>query len=134
MKKSFCFTALILSSFILFSSCWISPDYKDYEVEDNVYFFNDYETMKAIIIPKINASFSAWHWSSDTFDEKYEQYQGNINRNSTDLFKMNSTSYTFAVRNEKSNNKLKTKDGKTISSEYFWITSKYRESVIFYQN
>ncbi len=134
MKKTLYFTFLLVISLLPFSSCWISPEYKDYEEDDGIYLFHDYETMKSVIVPKINTSFSAWHWSSEVFDEKYQQYQGNISRNLSDLTKMNGSDYTFAVRNKNSKSKIKTKDGQTITSEYFWITAKYEAPVIFFQN
>ena len=34
---------ILFSSAFLFSSCWIYPDYKDYEIIDGIYFFEDYE-------------------------------------------------------------------------------------------
>ena len=66
------FLALLVFTSIFLSSCWIYPDYKSYEIIDGIYFFEDYETMKSIIIPKINTSFSAWHWSSEEFDKKLQ--------------------------------------------------------------
>ncbi len=134
MKKILYFTLILSISLLSFSSCWISPEYKDYEEENGVYFFHDYDTMKSVIIPKINSSFSAWHWNNETFDEKYKQYKGNISKNYTDLSNMNQTDYTFAVRNQQSKSKIKTKSGQIIVSEYFWITSKYDDPVIFFQN
>ena len=127
------FLALLVFTSIFLSSCWIYPDYKSYEIIDGIYFFEDYETMKSIIIPKINTSFSAWHWSSEEFDKKYEQYADNIGPNEEDMSVMAGTDYSYAVRHKSSTANLQTKEGKTIQSEYFWISSKDDGSVIFYQ-
>lgn len=133
MKKSILST-FILTASLLFSSCWISPEYKDYEVIDGVYLFRDYDTMKSVTIPMINKSFTTWHWSSETYEEKYEQYHGNISRHIDDEDLMMEKGYAYAVRHGQSNGNIVTREGKTISSEYFWITYKYEDSVIFYQN
>ena len=63
---------------LLFASCWIYPGYKEYKLIDNIYYFEDYETMKSVIIPLINKSFTAWHWSEEEFDKKYQKYFGNV--------------------------------------------------------
>ena len=128
------FSLGIPCSLFLINSCWISPDYKEYEEIEGIYFFYDYETMKSVILPKINKSFSAWHWNSDDFDKKYEQYRNNIQKNSEDLEVLNQTEYIYAVRNKKSAKEVSTSDGRTITSEFFWITSKSDDSVVFFQN
>lgn len=134
MKKIFLITFLLLLSLLFFSGCWISPDYKEYEEIEGILYFYDYETMKSVTIPKINKSFSSWHWDSSEFDKKYNQYNKNINKNSEDLSVLNSSDYSYAVRNKKSAKKVVTSDGKTVTGEFFWITSKYEDSVIFFQN
>ncbi len=134
MKKTYCFILLLLISIFSLTSCWISPNYKDYEEIDGIYFFYDYETMKSVILPKINKSFSAWHWNNEDFDNKYEKYRNNIIKNSEDLEILNQTEFSYSVRNKKSAKELKTTEGRTITSEFFWITSKDDDSVIFFQN
>lgn len=134
MKKTYCFILLLLISIFSLTSCWISPNYKDYEEIDGILFFYDYETMKSVILPKINKSFSAWHWNNEDFDNKYEKYRNNISKNSEDLEILNQTEFSYSVRNKKSAKELKTTEGRTITSEFFWITSKDDDSVIFFQN
>ena len=119
---------------LLFTSCWIYPDYKEYEIIDGVYFFDDYETMKAVIIPMINKSFTAWHWNGKEFDEKYDKYYGNIAANTDDLSVLSGSKYNYAVRNKSSTSNLTTAEGKSVKSEYYWITNKNNTAVIFYQN
>ncbi len=134
MKKTFCFILLLLISILSLTSCWISPNYKDYEEIDGILFFYDYETMKSVILPKINKSFSSWHWNNEDFDNKYEKYRNNISKNTEDLEILNQTEFSYSVRNKKSAKELKTTEGRTITSEFFWITSKDDDSVIFFQN
>ncbi len=132
------FTFLLLFP-LLFTSCWIYPDYKNYKLKDGVYYFEDYETMKSVIIPEINKSFQIWHWNSEEFDEKYEKYFGNIDANEDDYAELTSRHYSYAVRNRASVNKssstaVQTKKGSRISGDYFWITTDNKKSVVFYQN
>lgn len=133
MYKKNIFSLILFSSLMLLSSCWIYPDYKEYEIIDNIYFFDDYETMKSVIIPMINKSFTDWHWSSEEFDKKYEKYFGNMDANEEDIATLSESKYFYAVRNKKSTANLETKEQKAIKSEYFWITTKNNEAVIFYQ-
>ena len=133
MKKSLFLISVTLFLLIL-TSCWISPNTKDYEIIDGIYYFYDYETMKSVIVPKINSSFTDWHWNSEMFDQKYKEYLGNMNPNGDDKQYLKDSDYYYAVRNEKSGNKIQTKQGRTITGEYFWITEKYSDAVIFYQN
>ena len=74
MYKKNCLRIILIFSALFFSSCWIYPDYKNYKLSDGVYYFEDYETMKSVIIPEINKTFTEWHWYSEKFDEKYDQY------------------------------------------------------------
>ena len=117
MYKKNIFLMILFSSVLLFSSCWIYPDYKEYEIIDGIYYFEDYETMKSIIIPMINKSFSAWHWSGDEFDKKYDKYSGNITANTEDLAVLSGSKYTYAVRNKSSTSNLTTNEGKTVKAE-----------------
>lgn len=133
MNKKIFLPLIFLS--LIFTSCWIYPDYKEYEIIDGVYFFEDYETMKSVIIPMINKSFSAWHWNEKEFDEKYDKYFGNVEVNEADLSTLSDSEYNFAVRNERSSkNKIQTIQSVNINSEYFWITTKEDGAVVFYQN
>lgn len=139
-KKINALFILIFSAFIL-DSCWIYPDYKDYKIIDGIYYFEDYETMKSVIIPMINNSFSAWHWNDDEFDTKYDKYFGNIEPNSDDKLFFSESSYNYSVRTRSTYSSAKpmeiTNDGtlavKSISGEYYWITTD-NGAVIFYQN
>lgn len=139
-KKINALFILIFSAFIL-DSCWIYPDYKDYKIIDGIYYFEDYETMKSVIIPMINKSFSAWHWNDDEFDTKYDKYFGNIEPNSDDQVFFTESSYNYSVRTKSTSSLGKpmekgsdgTLSAKSISGEYYWITTSYG-AVIFYQN
>jgi len=131
-KKKLSLFLIIIS--LIFTSCWIYPDYKDYKVIDDIYFFEDYETMKAVIIPEINSAFTNWHWSESEFDKKYQKYFNNINVNTDDYSTLISNGYNYSVRHKSATSNLQTLQGKTISSEYFWISTKDNEAVIFYQN
>ena len=138
-KKNFPVIILLFSVFLI-SSCWIYPDYKEYEIVDGIYYFEDYETMKSVIIPMINESYSTWHWSSDEFDKKYDKYFGNMDANPDDLAYLTDSKYKYAVRNKSSTSNLETNGSKTdgkpkkITSTYYWITTKNDGAVIFYQN
>ena len=140
MYKKILSLFILIFSVITLNSCWIYPDYKDYEIIDGIYFFEDYETMKSVIIPMINKSFSAWHWSGEEFDTKYDKYFGNMDANTDDLEKLTDSKYNYAVRNKSSTANLETNGSKTdgkkkkISSTYYWITTKNDGAVIFYQN
>ena len=90
--------------------------------------------MKAIIIPEINKSFTSWHWSSQEFDEKYDKYFGNIDINTKDYAALTKSEFNYTVRNANSSSQITTKDNKLITSEYFWITTIDKGSVIFFQN
>ena len=134
MTKKILYTLLFCIS-ILFTSCWIYPDYKNYEVVDNTYYFEDYETMKAVIIPLINTSFKDWHWNGEEFDEKYQKYFGNINVNADDYKFLTESDYNYAVRHLTS---LSEKIGGATSdvkiSECYWISTEDNHGVVFYQN
>ena len=135
MYKKKIFAVIIVFSAFLFSSCWIYPDYKDYEVIDEVYFFKDYETMKSVIIPMINKSFTAWHWDGDEFDKKWDKYFENVPANEDDYQKLVEMKYSYAVRNDSSQIvQFKGKTTKDTISESYWITTKKNKGVIFYQN
>lgn len=135
MKKTISLFAILTAS-VLLNSCWIAPVYQDYITVGKSCYFKDYETMKAVTIPKINKSFTEWHWSDEEFDKKLEKYKDNIKQNDEDIAYMQEhTEYIWAVRNDSSSNKVVLKDGKTqISSEYYWITSGAGESAVFYKN
>jgi hypothetical protein len=53
--------------------------------------------------------------------------------NEEDIATLSESKYFYAVRNKKSTANLETKEQKAIKSEYFWITTKNNEAVIFYQ-
>ncbi len=130
-KKIISLLFIILPLFC--TGCWIYPDYKDYEVINEVYFFEDYETMKAVIIPEINKSFTDWHWNESEFDTKYQKYFNNINANTEDYAVLNDSRYNYSVRHKTSTSNLQTLQGKNITSEYFWISTRDNKGVVFYQ-
>lgn len=126
---------------LLFASCWIYPGYKEYKLIDNIYYFEDYETMKSVIIPLINKSFTAWHWSEEEFDKKYQKYFGNVEIYEKDNIKLSGSQYQYMVRTSSTRSGFppqeKNSEGKItnkgISGEYYWIISR-QGSVVFYQN
>ncbi len=134
MRKKILYTFLLFAVFLLFDSCWIYPEYKDYEVIDSTYYFEDYETMKSVIIPKINTSFKDWHWNGEEFDKKYDKYFGNIDANTEDYSLLEKSKYNYSVRNLTRASNLKTKQEKSINGEFYWISTKDKKGVIFYQN
>lgn len=126
---------LITASCFLTTSCWIYPEYKEYTSVGNSTYFENYETMRSVAVPKINSTFSAWHWSNDEFDKKYKKYLNNIEPNQDDLEYMNENNYSFCFKVVPSNQKVLLKDNKkSIAKECFWITEKSGKSVVFYQN
>ena len=131
MKKTISLFA-ILTAAVLLNSCWIAPVYQDYETVGKVCYFKDYETMRAVTVAKINKSFTDWHWSTKEFDTKIEQYKNNINPNNEDSTYLTENGYEWAVRNESS--KVTLKNGKSVGSEYYWITNEKDEIVIFFKS
>ena len=130
MKKSY---LLLLSiSLFYFNSCWIAPVYQEYETVDKTCYFKDYETMRAVTVPKINKSFTEWHWSTKEFDTKFLKYLDNIEPNSEDLEYLEKNGYSWSVRNDSV--KVVMKDNKSVSREYYWITNESGVSVIFFKN
>ena len=133
MKKTIPLFAILTAAFSL-NSCWIAPVYQDYKTVNKTCYFKDYQTMRAVTVPKINKSFTEWHWSTKEFDRKVSLYYNNIEPNSEDLTYLQANDYAWCVRNDTSSSKVSLKDGKTISSEYYWITNSNGESVVFYKN
>ena len=131
MKKTIFLFAILIAAATL-NSCWIAPVYQDYESVGKACYFKDYETMRAVTVAKINKSFTDWHWSTKEFDEKIDQYKNNINLNNEDSTYLTENGYEWAVRNESS--KVTLKNGKSVGSEYYWITNEKDESVIFFKN
>ncbi len=130
MKKSY---LLLLSiSLLYFNSCWIAPVYQEYETVDKTCYFKDYETMRAVTVPKINKSFTEWHWSTKEFDTKFLKYLDNIEPNTEDLEYLEKNGYSWSVRNDSV--KAVMKDNKSVSREYYWITNESGMSVIFFKN
>ncbi len=130
MKKSY---LLLLSiSLLYFNSCWIAPVYQEYETVDKTCYFKDYETMRAVTVPKINKSFTEWHWSTKEFDTKFLKYLDNIEPNTEDLEYLEKNGYSWSVRNDSV--KAVMKDNKSVSREYHWITNESGMSVIFFKN
>ena len=135
---------ILLCSFLFplfLTSCWIYPGYKEYKLIDNIYYFEDYETMKSVIIPLINKSFTAWHWSEEEFDKKYQKYFGNVEVYDNDNTRLSGSKYQYMVRTNSTRSgfppREKNNTGELqnlpISGEYYWIISR-QGSVVFYQN
>ncbi len=138
-RKIIILCSLFLPLFL--TSCWIYPGYKEYKLIDNIYYFEDYETMKSVIIPLINKSFTAWHWSEEEFDKKYQKYFGNVEIYEKDNTRLSGIQYQYMVRTSSTRSSFppqeKNSEGKItnkgISGEYYWIISR-QGSVVFYQN
>ena len=88
--------------------------------------------MRAVTVPKINKSFTEWHWSTKEFDTKFLKYLDNIEPNSEDLEYLEKNGYSWSVRNDSV--KVVMKDNKSVSREYYWITNESGVSVIFFKN
>ena len=131
MKKTIFLFAILIAAATL-NSCWIAPVYQDYESVGKACYFKDYDTMKAVTISKINKSFTEWHWSTKEFDSKLDKYMNNIDPNEEDLEYLKKNGYEWAVRNDTAAVTLK--DSKSVSKEYYWITNKNGEGVIFFKN
>ena len=131
MKKLF----LLLIPF-LFISCWIDPNYSDFEHTDNEWLFQDYRTMRAYITPEINKTFTAWHWSNSKFDEKYQQYLNNTDFDSEAYSKLHSD-YTYYVKRGYSNETVTYYNdshvAKKIKRTYFLIISSDQNCVVFFE-
>lgn len=117
-----------------FSACDIFKEYDDYEQIDDTYYFPDFETMAAVIVPKINKSFKDWHYNKREFEKKYDKYLNNIDKNPECYEYLQHSRYNYAVKNNKSNNTVKTKENFLIKDEYYWITEDNGDAVVFFMN
>ena len=134
MYKKILSLFILIFSVITLNSCWIYPDYKDYKLIDGIYYFHDYETMKSVIIPEINKSFTSWHWNGDEFDKKWDKYFGNVSANSEDYQKLQEKGYSYAVRSPSSLSIQFTGNPSASNiGKCFWFTTKNNKGVIFYQ-
>ena len=80
---------ILISTCLLLSSCYFFDNAEDNyiqvkEVVNNVetsntfYLFENYDSMKEIIVNLVNENFKKWHWNQNKFEEKYDKYKGNI--------------------------------------------------------
>lgn len=133
MKKIF----LLLIPF-LFVSCWIEPDIGDYEKKENVCYCDSYETLRSLIVPDINSTFTDWHWSNDVFDEKYNKYLGNIPVSADWVTHLKNKKYKYLYLTGSSSNKIQcyNQDNKRvyIDGKYFIVIRNNGDAVTFFQN
>ena len=140
MKKGFCKIIFASCLLIFLSGCNFVPEQGIYEQIGDTYYFEDYTTMKNIIIPEINTAFKDWHWYSKKFDTKYDYYMNNIEPNPDNIDKLAATNYNYAVKTGTSSKKValkkqkETDPEKTIGGKYFWITTKDNQAVVFFMN
>ena len=138
-KKSVLITLCFLFSVSL-TSCSFFKEIGNYEKLNDTYYFEDYETMKNVIIPEINTAFSNWYWSSAKFDDRFNKYLNNIEPNTDNADFLKDSLYSYAVKVNTSGKTVHLKKqketdmDKTISGKYFWITTKENEAVVFFQN
>lgn len=135
MKKLFAVS--LLFSLFLFSSCWIQPLSEDYILIDDTYYFSDYESMRAFTIPKINETFTDWHYGKAKFDQRYKSYLGNIEANEDNYNVMLSYGYAYAVKYGTSSSTIsivKNEKKTYIKDKYFWITNKNGVGTVFFKN
>lgn len=118
----------------IFSACDVFKEYDDYEQIDDTYYFPDFETMAAVIVPKINKSFKDWHYSKREFEKKYDKYLNNIDKNQECYEYLQHSRYKYAVKNNTSNNTVKTRENFLIKDEYYWITEDNGDAVVFFMN
>jgi hypothetical protein len=135
MKKFF--LLIILTSLFSFSACWIQPLSEDYTLIDDTYYFSDYESMRAFTVPKINETFTDWHYGKTKFDSRYKSYLGNIEANEENYAVIQENNYSYAVKTGTSNSTISIKENErttTIKGKYFWITNKNGVGTIFFKN
>lgn len=127
---------LLLIIPFLFTSCWIEPKIGDYVQNDNEWYFDNYVTMRSIMMPEINKTFSDWHWSSEAFDTKYNQYLNNTDLEDATKNKLNTSNYSYYARKGKSNKTMyyynENHKKIDIANEYIFIMSN-KDAVIFFQ-
>ena len=140
MKNDFRKIIFLCCLLILPLGCSFVQEQGVYEQIGDTYYFEDYETMKNVIIPEINTAFKDWHWYSKKFDSKYNYYMNNIEPNPENVDKLAATDYNYAVKTGTSSKKVylkkekETDMDKTISGKYFWITTKDNQAVVFFMN
>ena len=54
--------------------------------------------MRAFTIPKINETFTDWHYGKAKFDQRYKSYIGNIEANEDNYNVILSYGYAYAVK------------------------------------
>lgn len=128
---------LLLIPFI-FLGCWIAPKVGDYEKDDNVWYCDNYDTMKSLIIPEINKTFKDWHWSDTEFDKKYDQYLNNIPVSSEYITHLQDKGYEYLFMTGKSKDTIQCYnfEGKRvyINGYYFIIIRDNGDAVTFFEN
>lgn len=131
MKKNF--ISLYFIAF-LFTSCWINPQSDNYTQVDDTLYFESFEEMESVVIPKINETFTDWHYNRSKFQKRYNKYLNNIDKNEENFTYLQNQSFSYAVKINSSGNKVTLSDNKTsISGKYFWITEIDGDSVVFYK-
>lgn len=100
---------ILISTCLLLSSCYFFDNADDNyiqvkEVVNNVetsntfYLFENYDSMKEIIVNLVNENFKKWHWNQNKFEEKYDKYKGNITLHQKSIDKMKKYSgYQYCI-------------------------------------
>lgn len=136
VKKFFNTILILFFSLQLFSCYFKITTEEDYKVIDEKYYlFNDMETLKIIIIPLINKSFTDWYYYSDKFDEKYDKYYDNIEPDSNSKKYMEEEGYSYCVYIGKGSAVTKEKVPHHISGTFYQITERETNiSTVFFKN
>lgn len=128
---------LLIPLTLLFSGCWIEPHYGDYKENNNEWYFADYDTLKSIMIPKINKAYSEWHWSKREFDTKYQKYLNNTDLNTELYDALMDSDYNYYVKYGFSNNTVYYYDNngklKPIKNSYFLFIERNKNTVVLFQ-
>ncbi len=135
MKKFF--LLIILTSLFSFSACWIHEIPEDYELIDDIYYFDSYDSMVSVIVPMMNKTFTTWHYNKTKFKERYNYHKNNIEKNEEAYEYLQNSEYQYAVKYAISNRTisvvLENSQNYDIVKYYYWITEKDGDSVIFFE-
>lgn len=136
MKKLIKVISILFISLFLTSCYFKITTEDDYKIIDNSYYlFDDMETLKIIIIPMINKTFTDWHWYDEKFDEKYDLYYGNINPNENSKRYMEEEDYSYCVFLGKGSAVTNEQVPHHISGSFFQITERETGiSTVFFKN
>lgn len=122
---------------VLFSGCWIEPKINDYKKSNSVYYCSDYDTMRSLIVPEINKTFSDWHWSHSEFDKKYNKYKNNIPVSDDWISHLHNKGYEYVFFSGVTSDTIQCYDYSNkrvyIEGNYFIIIRDNGDAVTFFQ-